>query len=254
MTVPYLVRPDGARLAYHKTGGAAGAIMFLGGFRSDMTGSKATFLEARCRAKGKAFLRFDYRGHGASDGDFASLTLSDWLDDALFALDRLTEGPVILAGSSMGGWLALRAARERPGRICGLLGIAAAPDFTRWMQAGMTPAQKAQLAAQGYIEVPGEYGGAPYRITRALLDDGERHCLLDRKLPLGCPVHLLQGQRDPDVPWQTANRIRDALGGAAEITFIPDGDHRLSRPEDLELIWRALETLATRCFSGADRA
>ncbi len=237
----YLERPGLPRLAYVATASSSSGadlptVMFLGGFRSDMTGTKATFLEQACRARGQGYVRFDYSGHGASDGDFGTLNLSAWKNDALAILDRLTNGPVIIAGSSMGGWIALLLALERPQKVVGMVGIAAAADFTRDMRKGLTDGQKRQFADEGFIDVPSDYSPAPYRISKSLLDDGDRHCLLDCDNILAAPVRLVQGMKDSSVPWQTAFRIRNAIIGDVEVILTESGDHRLSRPEDLDLI------------------
>jgi len=203
-----------------------------------MTGTKATFLEQQCRARGQGYIRFDYSGHGASGGDFAVLNLSAWKNDAQTVLDRLTKGPVILAGSSMGGWVALLLALERPEKVMGLVGIAAAADFTRDMQKALSDEQKKQLADKGYVDIPSDYSPEPYRISKTLLEDGDRHCILDCDNMLAAPARLIQGMKDSDVPWQTAFRIRNAIAGDVEVILIESGDHRLSRPEDLDLIDR----------------
>ncbi|MBM3571386.1 MAG: alpha/beta hydrolase, partial [Alphaproteobacteria bacterium] len=172
-------RADGATIAYRKLAGARPGVMFLGGFKSDMTGTKALALEEFCRRRGRAYLRFDYRGHGASSGRFEDGTIGAWTDDAMACLDQLTEGPQVLVGSSMGGWIMLLTALRRPTRVQGLVGIAAAPDFTEDpMWGSMTPAERATLIAQGVIEQPSSYGEAPYRITRRLIDEGRHHLLL----------------------------------------------------------------------------
>lgn len=244
-----LDRGDGIELAWAKTPGGSPTVVFLPGFRSDMTGDKATHLAAHCAAIGQAMLRFDYSGHGASAGRFETGTIGIWAADALLAIDSLTAGPLILVGSSMGGWIALLTALARPHRVAGLIGIAAAPDFTETlMWAAMTPAERAVLARDGLLEVPSEIGG-PFPITRALIEDGRRHLLLGASIALTCPVRLLHGQRDPDVPWETALRITERIAGPdVRITLVKDGDHRLSRPHDLALLTRTLDGLlaATR--------
>lgn len=244
MAIKYLERPGKPRLAYRKftpAGGGGGlpTIMFCPGFRSDMEGTKALFLERLCEKRGQPCVRFDYSGHGASGGAFEEGTIGRWTEDTLAVLDKVTQGKVILVGSSMGGWIALLAARARPERIRALIGIAAAPDFTREIfDEEFDDATRARLGAQGYIDVPSEYSDEPYRITRALIEDGEAHCLLDKPLPLSIPMRLLQGMKDSDVPWQKAYRIRNALAdeSLAEVLLIESGDHRLSRPEDLALL------------------
>ena len=222
------------------------AVMFCGGFRSDMTGTKAQRLESFCRRTGQACIRFDYTGHGASGGDFAEGTIGRWRDDALTVLDRATEGPVILVGSSMGGWIMLLLALQRPERVRGLVGIAAAPDFTEdLLWASATEAQRAELMAAGRIMVPSAYSDEPSVFTRALIEDGRDHLVLRRPIPFHGPVRLLHGQRDPDVPWQTALRLAEHIAGDdVRVLLVKDGDHRLSRPSDLALLTAVLQELA----------
>ena len=236
-----LDRGDGVALAWARLPGRGPTVVFLPGFASDMSGGKATALAEACRRAGRALLRFDYSGHGASGGAFADGCIGRWRDDALTVIDRLTEGPLVLAGSSMGGWIALLAALARPGRIAALVGIAAAPDFTETlMWQAMAPPEQAALLRDGYLDVPSQYG-PPTRITRMLIEDGRRHLLLGAPIPLTCPVRLLQGQRDPDVPWETALRLAERIAGDdVRVTLIKDGDHRLSRPEDLALLCRTV--------------
>jgi pimeloyl-ACP methyl ester carboxylesterase len=232
-------RGDGVRLAYRLTLGASPTLVFLPGFMSDMTGDKATCLDDLCAKLGYACLRLDYSGHGASGGAFEDGTIGRWTQDVLFLIDRLTEGPLVLVGSSMGGWIALLAAMARPDRVAGLIGIAAAPDFTETLiRPALTGAQRDTLARDGILRVPSAYGGEQI-ITRALLEDGARHLLLGGKIPIACPVRLLQGQCDEDVPWQTALRIAECLDSQdVQVTLIKDGTHRLSRPQDLALLTR----------------
>ncbi len=236
--------PRGHALAHARTPGAAPGVVFLGGFMSDMTGTKATFLEAHCKARGQAFLRFDYSGHGASQGAFSDGTIGRWAEDAIAVIDALTEGPLVLVGSSMGGWIMLEVALARPDRIAGLLGIAAAPDFTEeliWNT--LSDAQKSALAKDGFLAAPSQYGGE-YRYTDALIADGRTRLRLREKLPIACPVRLLHGQQDSDVPWQTSLRLADALDSTdVQVNLIKDGDHRLSRPQDLALLAATLDAL-----------
>jgi pimeloyl-ACP methyl ester carboxylesterase len=230
-------RGDGVRLAYRLTLGASPTLVFLPGFMSDMTGDKATCLDDLCAKLGHACLRFDYSGHGASGGAFEDGTIGSWTQDALFLIDRLTEGKLILVGSSMGGWIALLAAIARPGRVAGLIGIAAAPDFTETLiRPSLTEAQHETLGRDGVLRVPGAYGGEQI-MTAGLLEDGATHLLLGGKIPIVCPVRLLQGQCDDDVPWQTALRIAECVQSEdVQVTLIKDGTHRLSRPQDLALL------------------
>jgi pimeloyl-ACP methyl ester carboxylesterase len=243
-----LDRGDGVALAWRRipgqgTGQGPG-VVFLGGFNSDMTGSKAEDLAAFCAATGRAFLRFDYSGHGASGGRFVEGTIGRWAADAACVLDALATGPQVLVGSSMGGWIALLlAARLRPERVAGLIGIAAAPDFTRRMTESLTAEARAALARDGVWLRPSQYGD-PYPIARALLEEGEAHILLDAPIPIAAPVRLLHGQGDPDVPWELSLAIAARLAGPdVQVTLVKDGDHRLSRPQDLGLLRRTLAAL-----------
>ena len=239
-----LDRGDGTHLAWIRTPGRAPTVVFLPGYRSDMAGEKATTLAAFCAARGQALLRFDYSGHGVSDGAFEDGTIGIWARDALAAIDALTEGPLVLVGSSMGGWIALLTARARPDRVAGLVGIAAAPDFTEaLMWQAMAPAERATLLHEGVLRVPSQYG-EPYAITRALIEDGRDHLLLGAPIAVTCPVRLLHGQRDPDVPWETALRITERVTSEdVRVTLVKDGDHRLSRPQDLTLLRETLSAL-----------
>jgi pimeloyl-ACP methyl ester carboxylesterase len=237
-----LAREDGATIAYHRLAGRSPGIVFLGGFMSDMTGTKAVTLEAFCHARGQAFVRFDYFAHGASSGEFAEATVGRWRADALAILDELTEGPQILVGSSIGGWIMLLAALARPERIRALVGIAAAPDATEDLMWGeMPPEQRAALTRDGHIRVPSEYDPEGYLITRKLIEEGRHHLLLRRPIGLRCPVHLLHGMRDPDVPWQTSIRLAERLqSDAVTVELMKAGDHRLSTEADLARLEVAL--------------
>lgn len=258
-----LDRGDGVELAWRRRAGRGPGVVFLGGFNSDMTGSKAEDLSAFCAARGQAFLRFDYSGHGASGGRFVDGTIGRWAADAEAVLEALAEGPQILIGSSMGGWIAMllalrqagglrsrsaagaaREAQASPWHVAGFIGIAAAPDFTARIEAGLPPEIRATLDREGAWLRPSTYGD-PYPITRALLEEGRDHLLLQAPVPIAAPVRLLQGQQDPDVPWETALRIAAAVAGPdVQVTLIKDGDHRLSRPQDLALLRRTLAALA----------
>ncbi len=240
-----LTRDDGATIAYHAIPGKSPGVVFLTGFMSDMTGGKALALEAFCRAHGQAFLRFDYTGHGASSGAFEDGTIGRWADDTLTALDTLCEGPQVLVGSSMGGWIMLLAALWRPRRVAGLLGIATAADFTvDLIPHGLTEEQKAALERNGVVYVPSDYGPEPTPLTKKLLEDGSNHLVLRDDIALDVPVRLIHGMKDPDVPWETAMRIADRLRSRdVEITLIKDGDHRLSEPADLERLCATLDAL-----------
>jgi len=247
-----LNREDGATIAYRFTSGKDSTkpigVIFLGGFRSDMEGTKALALEKWCQAKGSAYLRFDYTGHGQSSGAFEDGCIGDWAADALYALDQLTEGPQMLVGSSMGGWLALLVARDRPERVRALVGLAAAPDFTEdLIWAKMTDAQRAELAENGKVLEPNDYAPCePYVITQKLIEDGRHQLLLRDPLNIKVPVRLIQGMKDADVPWQTALKIQGALqSDDVEIQFVKTGDHRLSEAADISRLERTVAALLT---------
>ena len=242
-TTGRLDRGDGVELAWEQSEGAQPTVVFLPGFRSDMAGDKATMLASYCRERGQAMLRFDYSGHGASGGRFEDGTIGVWTRDALAVID-LTAGPLLLIGSSMGGWIALLAALARRERVAGLIGIAAAPDFTEaLMWQAMTFEQRARLMQEGVLHVPSQYGEST-PITRALIEDGRTHLLLDAPIALDCPVRLLHGQRDADVPWELALRIAEQLSSDdVRVTLVKDGDHRLSRSQDLALLRDTLARL-----------
>ncbi|HEX9808439.1 MAG TPA: alpha/beta hydrolase [Alphaproteobacteria bacterium] len=217
-------------------------VMFLGGFMSDMTGTKATWLEGFAASAGLPYLRFDYSGHGTSGGAFEDGTIGGWLGDALDVLDRLTEGPQVLVGSSMGGWLALLAARERPARIRGVVGVAAAPDFTEEIvPSELTAAERETLMREGVVRKESPYGDAPYAFTRRLIEEGRAHLILRGPVAVDCPVRLLHGTADTDVAWETALALMRRIAAAdVAVTLIKDGDHRLSRPADLARIGNAV--------------
>jgi pimeloyl-ACP methyl ester carboxylesterase len=240
--LPSLDRGDGVALAYAHTAGAGPTIVFLPGFMSDMAGDKALAVEAFCAARGRACLRLDYSGHGASGGRFEDGTIGRWTEDALFLIDRLTDGPLVVIGSSMGGWIALHVALARAARMHALIGIAAAPDFTETlMWDAMAAPEREALRRDGLLRVPSAYGGEQI-ITRALIEDGRTRLLLGSPVPVTCPVRLLHGMTDPDVPWETALRLAERLqGGDVRVTLVKDGDHRLSRPQDIALLCRALD-------------
>lgn len=210
-----------------------------------MCGTKALFLDDYCRRRGRAFVRFDYFGHGASSGDFARGTVGRWRDDAVAVIDSLTEGRQILVGSSMGGWIMLLAALARPERIAALIGIAAAPDFTEellWPR--LDAAQRREIAEQGGVVLPSEFDPAGYLYTRALIEDGRRHLLLRGMIDLNVPVRLFHGLADRSVPWQLSLRLAERLaGGDISLTLIKNAGHRLSEPADLDRLARILDTL-----------
>ena len=221
-------------------------MVFLGGYASDMTGTKATWLQDRCAARGRAFLRFDYTGHGQSSGAFEDGCIGDWADDALAALDRLTGGPQVLVGSSMGGWIALRLALARPGRLAGLVGVAAAPDFTEdLMWPGLDAASQARLMAEGRLEIPNPYDERPGVMTRRLIEDGRARLVLRSPLPLPCPLRLLHGDADADVPLSVALRLLAHADCAdARLTIVKHGDHRMSDDAALRLLDETVDAIA----------
>lgn len=242
-TEGFLDRPDGARLAWRAVEGAGPTVVWLGGFMSDMTGTKAQALAEWAVANGRAYVRFDYFGHGASKGDFADGTITRWRDDAIAVLDELAIGDVVLVGSSMGGWIACLAAIAAPARVKAMVLIAPAPDFTeKLMTPEIPPDGHAALAADGVWMRPSAYGD-PYPITRALLEDGARWSILDGSpIPIEVPVRILQGGEDPDVPWRHALELAHALKSSDVVfTLIKDGDHRLSRPQDIDRLIGAVE-------------
>jgi pimeloyl-ACP methyl ester carboxylesterase len=240
---------DAARdIAVLRRDGGAPGLFWLGGYNSDMTGSKAAALDAFAAARGRAMTRFDYSGHGASGGRFEDGTITRWLEEARAVFDRCATGKQILAGSSMGGWLALlltealRAAGDD--RIAGLVLIAPAVDMTRMMTDEMTVAERKRLEKEGSVRVASDYAPEGYRIMRALIEDGEKHLFAGRLIETGCPVHILQGLADTDVPPRTATALVSQLASDdVVLTLVKDGDHRLSRPEDLERLTAAVEGL-----------
>jgi pimeloyl-ACP methyl ester carboxylesterase len=241
-----LARPDDNFVAYARNEGRGPTVAFLGGFRSDMTGTKAVALHDWASKRGQAFLRFDYFGHGQSSGRFEDGTIGRWLDDSLAVIDQLTTGKLVLVGSSMGGWLSLLVALKRPERLAGLVLIAAAPDFTeRMLLKGLSPEDRAALERDGRLERPSQYSPEPSVFTWKLIEEGRNHLVLDKKLALPCPVHLLHGQSDPDVPWEYSLQIAKHLEAPEVITtFVKGGDHRLSTPADIARLIATVEGLA----------
>lgn len=233
----------------HREGGQPG-IVWLGGYRSDMLGSKAEWLDQWAAANGHAFLRHDYSAHGESGGEFRDGTISRWLEQSLAVFRTFSSGPQVLVGSSMGGWIALRMIEElqkagEHNRVAGLILIAPAPDFTsELVEPQLTPDQDRQLAERGYMEEPSEHAPEPYIYTKALLDDGRNNRVLKGVIQTGCPVHILQGMEDRDVPYTHALRLVDHLPvDDVTITLVRDGDHRLSRLQDLELLTRTVASM-----------
>jgi len=242
----YFEAPSGRRLAYQQQQGTGPGLVFLGGFKSDMLGHKAAYLSALAKKQGRAFLRFDYSGHGQSDGMFTEGCIGDWATDTIDIVTALTTGPQVIIGSSMGGWIALLLARHMPKRVCGLVGIAAAPDFTEdSMWDGFDESQRAALLRDGQIELPSEYAGSPYIITRRLIEDGRRHLVLRAPLPLPFPVRLLQGTADASVALSVPLRIvEQATGDDIRLTLVKGADHSFSTPECLALVEATLADIS----------
>lgn len=252
-TEPDFITVDGLRIAVRHRPGATPGAVWLGGFRSDMTGTKAEALDGWAAANGRAFLRHDYSGHGESGGLFRDGTISAWLGQSLAVFRRFSAGPQILVGSSMGAWIALRMVQElhkagEGGRVAGLLLLAPAPDFTTdLMEPLLTDAQRRDLAGKGFFEEHSEYSPDPNIYTRALFEDGRRNRVLDGIVDTHCPVHILQGMADPDVPHAHALKLVEHLpADDVTLSLIRDGDHRLSRPQDIAMIVAALDGLCRR--------
>lgn len=247
---------NGVTIVADHVAGAAPGFMWLGGYRSDMAGTKAVALDRWCAGQGLACTRFDYSGHGVSGGEFGDGTISRWLGEALAVFDRFGNGPHILVGSSMGAWIALRMVQELNAGapddpIAGLLLLAPAPDFTvALMEPELTDAQRRDLETQGRFAEPTPYGPEPNIFTKALFDDGRRNRVMTGPLDTHCPVHIIQGQDDPDVPWRHAQALYELLSkDDAAITYVKDGDHRLSRPRDIDLMLSAANGLRRRVSS-----
>lgn len=233
--------PDGRRIAYRLTQGATPALVFLPGYMSDMEGGKATAVFEWARANGRACMLLDYSGCGASEGDFEDGTLTRWCDEVLALIEAYIEGEIILIGSSMGGWLMLLVGEALGGRLSGLVGIAAAPDFSDW---GYSEQQKAELASGNTVLEDNPYGPEPTPTHARFWRDAEANTCLDRQIAVTCPVHLLHGQCDSDVPWNISLRLADALrSDNVQVTLIKDGDHRLSREQDIALLLRQIDSL-----------
>ncbi|SHI77755.1 Pimeloyl-ACP methyl ester carboxylesterase [Shimia gijangensis] len=243
-TTQFIDTPQGRRIAYHKSGDTGPTVVFLGGLKSDMQGTKAIFLEEWCQARGQSFLRFDYSGHGESSGTFEEGCIGDWHQDTLAAVDALTTGPLIVVGSSMGGWQALLLARAIPERIAGMVTIAAAPDFTEdgyW--ANFTDDQKKALETVGHVELPSDCM-EPYIITKKMIEDGRNQLVLRSTLALNCPVRFLQGTADTAVSTTTAVQLLEHVqGDNIRLTLVKGADHRFSDDACLKLIGRSLKCI-----------
>ncbi|MCX7302733.1 MAG: alpha/beta hydrolase [Hyphomicrobiales bacterium] len=250
---------QGAAIAYRRLDGRTPGLVWLGGYRSDMLGTKAQTLSAWAAANGRAFLRFDYSGHGESGGVFAEGTISKWLSESLAAFRALTSGPQVLVGSSMGAWIALRLVQElrkaagEGSRIAGLVLLAPAPDFTaELIEPALTKKQRRDLTEKGYFEEKSDYSPEPNIYTRALIDDGRLNRVMTGPIDTHCPVHILQGLADPDVPHEHALKLVSLLpADDMTLSLIPGGDHRLSRPKDLDLLVRAVEGVIAQAGNAA---
>ncbi|MEJ6392330.1 alpha/beta hydrolase [Gymnodinialimonas sp. 2305UL16-5] len=238
----FLETPNGRRLAYHRFSGRRTGVVFLGGLRSDMTGTKAVHLEAWARRSGREFLRFDYSGHGQSSGEFTDGCIGDWAEDAVVAITALTEDPVILVGSSMGGWISLLVAKAMPERVAGLVTIAAAPDFTEdGMWSDWSDDQRKACMEDGQVALPSEYGDDMI-ITKRMIEDGREHLILREPLAVNVPVRMLQGTADEDVPMDVALRILEHIDGHdIRLELVKGADHRFSEPDCLDTITRSVE-------------
>lgn len=237
----YFKPATGPKIAYRHTHGNGPLIMFLPGYMSDMAGGKATAVFDWAVANNKACLLLDYSGCGESGGDFKDATLSDWRDEVLALIDHVGANNVVLIGSSMGGWLMLLAGLALGERLAGLIGIAPAPDFTRW---GFTDAQRETICTDGVLLQPNPYGTEPTPTWRGLYEDGVRHEILGAPIAIDCPVRILQGQADTDVPWKIALKLAEAVqSNDVRVTLIKDGDHRLSRDADVALLLDAVAEL-----------
>ncbi|MFT8736506.1 MAG: alpha/beta hydrolase [Zymomonas mobilis] len=241
MTSAFIKSAHGKHLAYHKLEGAGPTIVFLPGYMSDMHGSKAIALGAWAAENKRSCLRFDYSGCGESEGDFTDGTLTEWLEDSLSVIDQLTQGPLILVGSSMGGWLMLLVALNRPDRVAGLIGLAPAPDFTEW---GFIPEEKATIQKEGKLVIPMDEAGHEAIVTKAFWESGQKHLVMNQDIAIHCPIRLIQGQKDTEVPWQRAWMLSEKLiSDDIRITMVKNADHRLSRSSDIHLIINTLSQL-----------
>jgi len=250
MSNPEFLDVDGKPIAFRRIIGGEPGVVWLGGYRSDMLGTKAETLSAWAASNGRAFLRHDYSGHGESGGDFADGTISTWLAESLAVFEAFSTGPQVLVGSSMGAWIALRMAQElrksgQDDRLAGLVLLAPAPDFTaELIEPALTDAQRADLENKGFFEEPSEYSPEPNIYTRALIEDGRRNRVMTGPIDTHCPVHVIQGMADPDVPHEHALKLVSLLpADDVTLSLVPGGDHRLSRSQDLDMMVRAVEAV-----------
>lgn len=239
---------DEDTIAYVCSPGKTPGVVFLTGYKSDMTGQKALRLEQFCQSQQRAYVRFDYYGHGASSGQFVDGTIGRWRDDTVRVLDELTQGPQVLVGSSLGGWIMLLTALVRPARVAGLVGVAAAPDFTEdLIPLLLSPGDKSTLEAGGVVNLSSVYDPEPTPINKRFIDNGREHLVLRGDIALDCPVRLIHGMQDRDVPWETSMRLLERLRSPQiELSLVKDGDHRLSRDEDLDRLCHVLDRLLHR--------
>lgn len=233
MSISYIQRNEKPSLAYVYSDGAQPLVMFCGGYRSDMNGTKATYLEEKCKERGQAYIRFDYSGHGQSEGEFEDGKIGDWAQDALDIFDMINPDKAVIIGSSMGGWIALLLAQKRAQKLCGLIGIAAAPDFTDDMYARLTEEQREELVKNGFVKIPNDYSDEPYHYSQNFYDESKMHYLLDMPHIAPCPMRLFQGLDDTVVLPEHAYKIKDNYTGDVQVIEVEGGDHSLSRPEDL---------------------
>lgn len=244
----YIKSAEGRRLAYRKTGGKPPCVVFMGGFMSDMEGTKAAFLEGHCESRGLAYIRFDYGGHGKSGGDVREGTIGGWLGDALTVIDRVSKGPLVLIGSSLGGWIAFLAARARAKRVTGLIGLAPALDFTeRLLWENLSSAKRRVLVAEGEIAVPSGYDESPYVFTRELIEEGRNHLLLTGPLALPMPVRIIHGMEDRDVPYALSLETMKHLSSPDfALELVGGAGHRLSEKGDLARLARTLDEVVAK--------
>lgn len=248
----FLELSDNKKLAYVLSEGKLPCVIFFGGFKSDMTGTKATALEELCKKNGQRFIRFDYSGHGKSSGRFEDGTIGEWKQDALAIIDKLGAEKNILVGSSMGAWVALLCALERKEKTSAFVGIASAPDFTEnliWNK--LNDEQKTQLRSDGVYHAPSCYGDDPYPITLKLIEEARNHLLLSKTIDLNIPIRLIHGTKDQDVPYATSKTLADRITGKdKKITLIEGGDHRLSEPQQLDIICKSVQELCKSTQKG----
>ena len=250
----FILNAAAEKLAYVFEPGRAPCVVFLSGYRSDMFGTKAQYLADLCRAQGYAMLRFDYSGHGLSSGQFENGSISAWTHDTLTVIKAAVDGPLILIGSSMGGWIMLHVALALGPQVSGMIGIAAAPDFTRdLMWRGFTAEQRDTLNRDGVVLLDSEYDPDGYPVTKAFIEDGERNLVLENSIDINCPVRLIQGMLDTEVPWETAIRLSQALiTSNVRVCLVKNGDHRLSDDVQLQLLGSTLEDVLENLNQCAD--